>query len=249
MFSIAKSRYTLPAQAIFLACHAFGVVLVIIYRANVPDLYEHNVHYRMGWTFTWFALAWVLMGIVNIYARRKDSQSRRNSGQPVSAANMAQYARLQTEVPQSYRWSADSGQGSERNTASLLGSRSDSHSGSPVTDTERSRFDDTLPPAYHVEDEDPETADIEKRGCLRNTRVDRFLSKNVHKYAFGKTLSIIKWTYVFFERTLIILGFFALTSGGVVFGGVMVSPKSCRSRNHHIRLKAIVMTKQALTFN
>lgn len=65
--------------------------------------------------------------------------------------------------------------------------------------------------------------EVEKRSFLRNTRVDRFLSSKLHKYATGRVFSINKWTYIFFERTMLILGFFAITSGFVVFGGLAVS--------------------------
>lgn len=217
MLSIAKSRYTFPWQTLFVLLNAVGVLLGFIYDVKVPNLYEHNVHYRMGWLFTWISFAWLLMGVINMYARKKDG--RRHSGQQMSAANMAQYQRIQqTQEPEHPRWSRDSGQGTEPNSASLFGSVG---SGSPRADFENVRFGDHLPPYHH--DDEMDGIEVEKRSFLHNTRVDRFLSSKLHKYVTGRVFSISKWTYIFFERALLILGFFAITSGLVVFGGLAVS--------------------------
>jgi hypothetical protein len=218
MLSIAKSRYTFPWQSLFVLLNAVGILLGFIYDAKVPNLYEHNVHYRMGWLFTWISFAWLLMGILNMYSRK--TEGRRHSGQQMSAANMARYQRIQqAQEPEHPRWSRDSGQGTERNSASLFSSAG---SGSPSADFENQRFGDSTPP-YHHDDEMDEEIEVEKRSFLRNTRVDRFLSSKLHKYATGRVFSINKWTYIFFERTMLILGFFAITSGFVVFGGLAVS--------------------------
>ena len=221
MLSIAKSRYTFPWQFLFVLLNAVGVLLGFIHDAKVPNLYEHNVHYRMGWLFTWISFAWLLMGIVNTYGRK--TKGRRHSGQHMSAANMAQYQRIQqAEEPECPRWSRDSGQGTERNSASLFGSVG---SRSPNADFENQPFGDPLPPYHH----DDEMDEVEKRSFLRNTRVDRFLSSKLHKWFTGRAFSINKWTYIFFERSLLILGFFAISSGVVVFGGLGVSPQSLSS--------------------
>jgi hypothetical protein len=218
MLSVVKSRYTFPWQTLFVLLNAIGVILSFVYDTKVPNLYEHNVHYRMGWLFTWITFAWLFMGIVNMYARK--TKGRRHSGQQMSAANMARYQRIQqAQEPQHPRWSRDSGQGTERNSASLFGSGG---SGSPSTDFETQRFGDALPP-YHHDDETDEEIEVEKRSFLHNTRVDRFLSSKLRKYTTGRALTINKWTYIFFERSLLILGFFAITSGFVVFGGLAVS--------------------------
>jgi len=228
--SIAKSRYAFPWQAIFVLLNAVGVLLSIIYDSRVPDLYEHNVHYRMGWLFTWITLAWVFMAIVNIYSRRLDR--RRHSGQQMSAANMAHYHRINQIHEPEARWSRDSGQGTERNSVSLLGSGSNSNgSGSPSTELEDQHFDIDLPPYQHAADEHQDD-EPEKRSFLRNTPIDRFFSKHLPKYATGRILSINKWMYIFLERTMLIFGFFAITSGFVVFGGLAVSLEYSVLINH-----------------
>jgi hypothetical protein len=214
MFSVARSRFTLLSQAIFFILNAVGLFLGTVYNTNTPDLYENNAHHKMGWIFTWVAAAWVVMGVINVYAGRM--AGRRDSGQQMSTANMAQYQRLQNEEEsQVRRWSDDSGQGTERNSTSLFGSTN-----SPGI--ENNRFDESLP-VYNGGGIDEATVEPEKRGFLSNTRVDRFLSNNIHRIAFGKTLAINKVLYIFLERLIILMGFFALTTGVVTFGGLFVS--------------------------
>jgi hypothetical protein len=213
MFSVAQSRYTLLVQALFFILNAIGIFLSVVYDANTPDLYENNAHHKIGWIFTWTLCAWIIMGLVNLYARR--SNSRRNSAQQISIANMTRYQRLQTEQEQQGpRWSGDSGQGSERNSYSLFGS------GSPGTDnTESRQFDEALPAYRNVDlEEEPE-----KRGLLRNNRLDRFLSRHIHRVAFGKTLTINRIFYTIIERVIIMMGWIALMTGVVTFGGIFVS--------------------------
>ncbi|KAG7106629.1 putative membrane protein C3B8.06 like [Verticillium longisporum] len=57
MLSLARSRYTLASQSVFLAINALGVLVGTIYNAATPDLYPNNAHHKAGWAFTWVALA------------------------------------------------------------------------------------------------------------------------------------------------------------------------------------------------
>merc|ERR1712036_46068 len=93
VFSVAQSRFALPSQVVFFLANAVGLVLGTIYNANTPDLYENNAHHKMGWVFTWFAAAWIILGVLNIYAGRF-VKNRRHSGERMSFANMTRYSRL-----------------------------------------------------------------------------------------------------------------------------------------------------------
>ncbi|KAE9964492.1 hypothetical protein BLS_008278 [Venturia inaequalis] len=210
MLSIAKSRFTIPSQATFLVLNALGLFLGTVYNANTPDLYANNAHHKMGWIFTWLALAWTIMGIVNIYG--KYVTDRRQSREQISQANLARYARLHQDAEtQDVRWSNDSGQGTERNSASLFGP--------PSTESENRNFDNSLQD-YNDVDLDEVLGEAEKHGFLRNTRVDRFLSQNIHRIAFGKTLIINRILYTIIERTIILMGWAALATGIITFGGI-----------------------------
>ncbi|PNH27736.1 hypothetical protein VD0002_g10084 [Verticillium dahliae] len=63
MLSLARSRYTLASQSVFLAFNALGVLVGAIYNAATPDLYPNNAHHKAGWVFTWIALAQVCIGL------------------------------------------------------------------------------------------------------------------------------------------------------------------------------------------
>jgi hypothetical protein len=212
MFSIAKSRYSILLQFGFYALNAVGLALGTVYNANTPDLYENNAHHKMGWIFTWLATFWLILGILETYVSKS-----KNGRLSISEANMTRYERLQQtdDEAQGIRYSRDSGQGTERNSTSLFGS------GSPTSEAEQASFGDHLN-SYAAKELESE-GETPKPRLLRNTRVDRFLVRNMQRFAIGKTLAALRISYVILERTIILMGFFALTTGVVTFGGIFVS--------------------------
>ncbi|KAF2201873.1 integral membrane protein [Delitschia confertaspora ATCC 74209] len=218
MFSIAHSRYTLPTQFVFLIVNAFALLLGVIYNHNTPELYENNAHSKTGWAITWIASAWVFMGLVQVYTDRKNAHSFEHTvseSQPLSAEAMAQYQRVQDmQLPNPSRWSVDSGQGTERNSASLFG-----HSRSPSTESENEQFIGQTR-KYSQDDDDEFEDNPEKRGFLHNTAVDKFLSRNVARFYVGRTFKVLRALYVIIDRVILVLGFLAIATGTVVYGGI-----------------------------
>ncbi|KAF1843764.1 uncharacterized protein K460DRAFT_408089 [Cucurbitaria berberidis CBS 394.84] len=217
MLSIAHSRFTLPSQLAFLAVNAFALVLGLIYSHKTPNLYENNSHSKTGWAITWIASAWVFMALIQTYTGPSHGFSRTEdeAAQPITTANMVRYQRVKDEeLPNPSRWSIDSGQGTERNSASLYG-----HSRSPSVESENQQF--SGPTRKHTHDDlDSFDDGSEKRGFLRNTSVNRFLSRNAARFVVGRTLKAIRFLYVVFERTMLIQGFVAIANGTVVYGGI-----------------------------
>lgn len=226
MLSIARSRRLIvPAHILFLAVNGLGVFLSIIYDAKTPDLYPNNAHHKMGWAITWIAVAWAVMSTIIVFARHSTA-----SYQPVSSAAIAEYQRLTADTRQTpnlhdYRWSRDSGQGTEPNTASLASSsRSNSrNSGSfPARKHYRddSQDDGASEPGHDDEDE--------KQGFLGGSgRTDRFISGKISKLALGsRALSIMSGLQTMIERTILVLGFTAIATGLVAYGGT--------ARGHHV---------------
>ncbi|ORY12014.1 hypothetical protein BCR34DRAFT_537515 [Clohesyomyces aquaticus] len=216
MLSIARSRFNLLMQFIFLVVNAFGLLLGIVYNHKTPELYENNAHSKVGWIITWIASAWVFMALVQTYTGRSKAHSlERHPEHQMTAANMAQYQRVHdTSLPNPSRYSNDSGQGTERNSASLYG-----HSRSPSVESEDQQF--TGPPRRYTQDDgDAFDEDAEKRAFLRNTSVDRFLSRNVARFASRRVLKLLRILYVVIERTILVQGFVAITTGTVVYGGI-----------------------------
>lgn len=216
MLSIARSRLALPSQFVFLIVNAFALLLGLVYNHKTPELYENNAHSKIGWIITWIASAWALMALIQVYtARTKPYSLEDHAGEPLNVANMARYQRVQdAHSPSPSRWSNDSGQGTERNSASLY-----DNSASPSVESEDRRFN--MPPRRHTHDElDDVDLDAEKRGFLRDSVVDRFFSRNVARFAVGRPLKYLRFLYVVVDRTILIQGFVAIMSGTVVYGGI-----------------------------
>lgn len=218
MLSIARSRLAVASQFVFLIVNAFALLLGLIYNYKTPDLYENNAHGKIGWTVTWIASAWVVMSVIDAYATRAHPASPRKAVHDLNAANMAQYQRVQdSQTPPAPRWSNDSGQGTERNSASLYG-----HSRSPSVESEQERFLDSAHGCPN-DNEGDISEDPEKIDFLRGTAVDRLLSRHVARFAIGKPLRILRLLSVFIERTILVQGFVGITSGTIVYGGIGVS--------------------------
>lgn len=214
MLSIARSRFTLPSQLAFLATNALALILGLAYNHKSPELYENNSHGKTGWIITWIASAWVFMWVIQMYTGPSASQSMGDETHFMTVANMARYQCVHDEVPIPLRYSNDSGQGTERNSSSLFG-----HSRSPSVESEDQQFIGQQRP-YAEADDESFNEESEKRGFLRNTSVDRFFSRNVARFAVGRTLKVIRFFYVLFERTLLVQGFVAISTGTVVLGGI-----------------------------
>ncbi|KAF2685518.1 hypothetical protein K458DRAFT_387482 [Lentithecium fluviatile CBS 122367] len=215
MLSIARSRLALASHFLFLVMNALALLLGLVYNHRTPELYENNAHSKIGWIITWIASAWVVMALIEVYVARVGASSvERRAGHDLNAANMAQYQRVQDMSSSPPRWSNDSGQGTERNSASLYG-----HSRSPSVESEQEHFLDSTY-RYTHEDEEDFSEEAEKRGFLRDTAIDRFLSRNVARFVVGKPLKFLKFLSVVIERTILIQGFVAITSGTVVYGGI-----------------------------
>lgn len=220
MLSIARSRLALPAQFVFLAINAVALLFGLVYDHQTPNLYENNVHSKIGWVITCIASAWVFMALVQVFmARAKPYSLESRSAQPLNAANMARYQRVHHAEP---RWSNDSGQGTERNSTSLYG-----NSTSPSVESEDLSFN--MPPRSHTHDElDHVELEQEKSGLLKINAVDGFFARNVARFVAGKPLKYLRFLYVAIDRTILVQGFVAILSGTVVYGGIGVSPLAIR---------------------
>jgi hypothetical protein len=216
MLSIAHSRLTLLVQFLFLIVNAFALLLGVVYNHKTPELYANNAHSKIGWTVTWIALAWVSMGLIQVYTGQLKAAQDGLPAQPMTTENMVRYQRVQdTQLPNPPRWSNDSGQGTERNSASLCAS--------PTVESENLQI--SGPTRRYTQDEEDDVFDdeAEKRSFLGNTSVDRFLARNVGRFASDRPLKIMRFLYVVIERSMMIQAFVAITSGTIVYGGIGVS--------------------------
>ncbi|KEF53733.1 uncharacterized protein A1O9_10134 [Exophiala aquamarina CBS 119918] len=227
MFSVARSRFALPTQFFFLLLNGLGLLVGTVYNMNTPDLYENNAHHKIGWIATWIVTAQVAMGLLFTYSgRRKQTRSaptERATFLPMSVENISQHnVRPYTD----YRWSGDSGQGTER--SSTLNSRDNS----PIDPNRRDTFDgfekpEPLP-ADNTDDEEeddvaaglPLSSQSPRSRWFRISHLDKFLSARVPNLLSEKILRVAQLVYNIIDRTILILGFIALVSGGVTYAGI-----------------------------
>jgi hypothetical protein len=192
---------------VFLAVNGAGVLLVTLYNASTPDLYPNNAHHKLGWVLTWVTIAQVVIGVISAYTKRKDD---RGSFVPVSTENIERHQAL--NQAQIYRFSNDSGHGTDPNTESLRSqSISSNNSDDQLSDVRRE---------HEEEDQD------EKHGLMHGSKVDRFLSRKIPGLLSSRVLKVFGFFYNVVDRVILVLGFVALTTGIVTYGGLFVSQLS-----------------------
>lgn len=235
MLSLAKSRYTLIIQFVFLGTNAIGLLLATIYNAQTPDLYPNNAHHKIGWIVTWIVAAQVtisLLGkVADVFSKKHviSYASEPHGFLPVSTEGDTNEYRVHNDRishrDSPYRLSHDSndsGQGTEPNTDSLR-----SHSLSTLGDEHEIPLE-----SAHKEFEDED--DLEAmpfssatRGGLLAEKATKVVSSRVWKY--------IDLLYCIIDRIILPLGFVMLTTGIVTFGRFFVSFSIDLSYNDYLR--------------
>ncbi|KAL4743615.1 hypothetical protein BDV11DRAFT_177880 [Aspergillus similis] len=228
MLSVARSRMALLSQFVFLVVNAVGLFVGIVYNSQTPDLYENNAHHKIGWVATWVIAAQVVMALIFAYAGRGEKPENayeRAQFLPVSTDDMAETpTTFSAGIRHEYRWSRDSGQGTERNTASLH-SRASSSCPSPSDEYD----------GFEKPEEDIPDQSSESRGFLHTGVLDRFLANRVPSLVSGRALRILNFVYNVIDRLILPLGFIALASGGVTYGGIMRDREIFNGLAHFIK--------------
>ncbi len=222
MLSIARSRHTMPIQLVFLVVNAIGLITGTLYDTRTPDLYENNAHHKFGWMLSWAVSAEALMGFLTGYMGLRDpSVVPEEKGRliPISVNAMDQHQRNIDEVTPEYRYSNDSGQGTERASSSLR-----SQSSASSDEIERQGLIDPNP-LHECKEHEGDAWEIESRtqlgslsGVVIRKYLPRFSSRSIKR--LSDALSV---AYMVLNRLILVLGFVALASGVVIYGGIMVS--------------------------
>lgn len=215
MFSVARSKFALLSQFGFLLFNALGLLLGIIYNSQTPDLYENNAHHKIGWIVTWVACAQTIMSLIFVYAGRGEPQStsyERTAFLPVATEDSDHQNTYPNGAFHDYRWSRDSGQGTERNSASL-----NSRLQSPIRESV-DEFDGFEKPEDQVH-----VQSSSRPSWWKNTVIDRFLVSRVPSMVSSRVLRVLNAVYIFIDKIILPFGFLAISTGGVTYGGIMVS--------------------------
>nr|POE92243.1 putative membrane protein c3b8.06 [Quercus suber] len=213
MLSIARSKFSILFQLIFHVGNGLAVFGGFVYNHATPDLYTNNSHHPIGWVLTAFATVWTLLSMFVMYSERKSKQVQKSHRRSLTADAIAHYDNLQaySDVEQA-RWSRDSGQGTERNSASLFsGSRQNS---------QESVFQKSRPASPSGEADQDELDEAEKDTLLGSNGVDRFMSRSVRRFPSPRALDTVRFIQIVAEKFLLLLGFLGITSGFVIYGGL-----------------------------
>lgn len=223
MLSVARSRYHLPAQVFFHLVNSFGVFTGLVYNHATPELYEGNAHHPLGWVVMVLTVVWTLISFYVAYG--EDQGPKIASGSSLNAQRMAKYERL-SQMDEEARQSRDSGHGTERHSASLYGSRQNS---SDIVHQKPEEPMDDLALG------DEEIDDLERRGFLGDNRLDRFLSRSVGRISTQRATKGVRFAQIVLEKFLLLLGFAALLSGFIVFGGLFRDRQIFSGLAHYIK--------------
>ncbi|KAJ5349309.1 hypothetical protein N7541_007036 [Penicillium brevicompactum] len=220
ILSVSRSRLAIPSQFFFTVVNAFGLLFGIIYNDQTPDLYVNNAHHKIGWVASSVIFVQVLLALLFAYAGR--GESSKPSYEHVEHAEHAAFLPVATDEHDDryrnheYRWSRDSGQGTDSNSSIH----------SPVSPSES-----------HADYDGFEKADLPKfapRG-LANNRIARFLSKRLPGLVSGSVLKGLTIVYNIVDRVILPFGFAALATGGVTYGGIMRGREIFNGLAHFIK--------------
>ena len=216
MLSIARSQLALPAQLSFLGVQTVAVLLGTAYSSKTPDLYENNAHNKFGWIITWIVVAQSIIGLlklaVNLHKSQDADAEEQNAYLPMSTQALAQHHQA-LYSPDEHRYSRDSG----HYTASEA---SRSQSVSSMQEQEIEEHQKFL--EYRNQHADVDADNMEKQGLLANTRTQRVATCIAAKMS-QRTRRALNVAYNAIDCASLPLGFTAIVSGAVVYGGVFVS--------------------------
>jgi hypothetical protein len=210
MLSIARSRLSAPIQILFLVLNGFGVLLAIIHNSITPDLYANSAHRPIGWILTWIVGAQVVMVAFIRACGRKNNATDTDEQLafiPISAEAIEEHERIHL-TEQNYRFSNDSGHGTEPNTESLR-----SHSISSIDGLEEDRVSSMGKYGNKI-------VDGEKRKLHLVTALYKLIS--IPASLSSRTLQAMVLVQEIINRLILVLGYIALTTGIVTYFGIFV---------------------------
>jgi hypothetical protein len=207
MLSIARSRFALPSQFVFMLCNAFGLLFGIIDNEQTPDLYENNAHHKVGWIITWVVSTQLILSLIFLYAGRGESKTESRSFERATFLPVAtdDYEHVFLTTPMhEYSWLQDSGQGTGPNSPSQ----------SPASPSCES-------PQFEKPEDDVSSETTGPRRWIKSTFLDRFLPRIVPGMISNRVLPIFYVVYKVTDRIILPFGFFAMATGAVSYCGIM----------------------------
>lgn len=215
MFSLANSRFTLPAQFAFLAFNVLGVLFSVIYNTQTPDLYPNNAHHKIGWIVTWVVCAQILVSGIRYIVGAHKSDGKKSDNErivflPVSTHEVNSSRRNGYRNDSPYRGTDETGLWIESNSPSL-------HSDSASTlNGMESSFEN--PRKEYGEDD----GDFEELP-LSSPASGGALARHASKVATSRAWRYMDISRQVVDRIILPFGSITLATGVVTFGRFFVS--------------------------
>ncbi|KAF1934435.1 uncharacterized protein M421DRAFT_415464 [Didymella exigua CBS 183.55] len=201
MLSISHSRFALPSQFVFLAVNGLALSISHLYNKRTPNLYDNNVHGRIGWIITCTAMSWIFIALIQAYVGRSAAPGYKSVQSMITGSSTEYHQVEDGESSDALRWSDDHGQSPTLLSRSLDGYPVSSSMGS--VGRHLSRLDM-----------------MQTQDAPRGSFVTRSFSRCVACFARIFSARSLRLFYVLIERTVLVQGFVAVMSGTIVYGGI-----------------------------
>ena len=224
MLSVARSRYQLPAQIVFHGINSLGLFTGFVYHHSTPDLYTSNSHHLIGWIVTSLTVLWTLLSVAVAYSNAKKRREPHFTAPRISGYSQTDDSLVQEYVdsPSIYRYSRDSGNFSG-------GSRSNS------SDSIFEK-DETIPLRDDQDHRDFDARDTtESDKLLRRNMLSNMMARIGRLGPKVQSSSALCITQTVLEKFLLLLGFLAITSGFIVYGGLFKDREIYSGLAHYIK--------------
>jgi hypothetical protein len=224
MLSIARSKYHLPAQLVFHSINGLGMFTGFVYNHSTPDLYVNNSHHPIGWVVTPLTVLWTFLSLVVAYTNVQKKHEHQTAVLRASSHSRVEDASFEDYVdsPSTYRYSRDSGNFSG-------GSRSNS------SDSIFEK-DETIPLQNDQDHGDFEARDTaEAHSFLRGNKLARALTCAARFTSHVRVSATLRVSQIVLEKFLLLLGFLAITSGFIVYGGLFKDREIYSGLAHYVK--------------
>lgn len=219
MLSLARSRYHLPAQVLFHCFNALGIFTGLVYNHSTPDLYVTNSHHPVGWVVTALTIVWTLLSVSTAIAASRKQLTLDLTSPPAFGRSLQDDEQYQQYVdsPASYRFSSDSGNfsaGSRANSSDSIFEKNDTS---------------------HQPGGEEHHDDSEEGGFLGRRKVQKVLARSAKLVSGARISATLRFGQIVLEKFLLLLGFVAITSGFVVYGGLFQKREIYSGLAHYVK--------------
>jgi hypothetical protein len=224
MLSIARSKHHLPAQLVFHSINGLGMFTGFVYNRSTPDLYVNNSHHPIGWVVTSLTVLWTFLSLVVAYTNVQKKHEHQTSALQGSRQSRIEDSSFEDFVdsPSTYRYSRDSGNFSG-------GSRSNS------SDSIFEK-DETIPLQHDQDHGDSEASDAaESHSFLLGNKLNRVYTRAARIASNTRISTTLRFSQIVLEKFMLLLGFLAITSGFIVYGGLFKDREIYSGLAHYVK--------------